>query len=199
MNARQGGRRHAPLRIDSFQQIKESSGMKAISFALAAVLVTAALPALAAVSVKMNQIDAKGAGKAIGTIRAEDSKKGLVLHVDLKALPPGDHGFHVHELGNCDPKDKEGTMTAGLAAGGHYDPHKAGKHEGPTGQGHLGDLPPLKVDANGKVKGKVSAPRLKVADLKGRALMIHEGGDNYSDNPKPLGGGGARIACGVVK
>ncbi|MDH3563904.1 MAG: superoxide dismutase family protein, partial [Gammaproteobacteria bacterium] len=57
----------------------------------------------------------------------------------------------------------------------------------------------LKVGASGNVKSKVTAPRLKVADLKGRSLMIHEGGDNYSDNPKPLGGGGVRIACGVVK
>ena len=35
-------------------------------------------------------------------------------------------------------------------------------------------------------------------DVSGRALMIHEGGDNYADEPKPLGGGGARIACGVI-
>jgi Cu-Zn family superoxide dismutase len=45
----------------------------------------------------------------------------------------------------------------------------------------------------------LTAPRLKVADAEGRALMIHAGGDNYSDQPKPLGGGGARIACGVVE
>jgi Cu-Zn family superoxide dismutase len=43
------------------------------------------------------------------------------------------------------------------------------------------------------------APRLKLADIKGRSLMIHAGGDNYSDTPAPLGGGGARAACGVVK
>ena len=45
----------------------------------------------------------------------------------------------------------------------------------------------------------MTANRLKVADVKGRALMIHAGGDNYSDQPKPLGGGGARVACGVIK
>lgn len=168
-----------------------------VAFALA--LAATAPAALAAVSVKMNQIDAKGVGKSIGTIRAEDGKDGLVLHIDLKGLPPGGHGFHVHEHGTCDPKEKDGAMTAGLAAGGHYDPHKAGTHQGPSGQGHLGDLPLLKVDASGKVKATVTAPRLKVADLKGRALMIHDGGDNYSDAPKPLGGGGGRIACGVVK
>jgi Cu-Zn family superoxide dismutase len=44
------------------------------------------------------------------------------------------------------------------------------------------------------------APRIKdIQALKGHALMIHAGGDNYSDQPKPLGGGGARIACGVIE
>jgi Cu-Zn family superoxide dismutase len=42
-------------------------------------------------------------------------------------------------------------------------------------------------------------PHLTVADVKGRSIMIHGGGDNYSDQPAPLGGGGARIACGVVR
>ena len=45
----------------------------------------------------------------------------------------------------------------------------------------------------------VAAPRLTLKDVQGRALMIHEGGDNYSDEPKPLGGGAGRIACGIVK
>lgn len=171
------------------------SGMAVLALALAAT----APAALAAVSVKMNQIDAKGVGNPIGTIRAEDGNEGLVLRVDLKDLPPGAHGFHVHEQGTCDPKEKDGAMTAGLAAGGHYDPQKTGRHEGPSGRGHLGDLPVLRVDANGAVNTELTAPRLKVADLAGRALMIHEGGDNYADDPKPLGGGGGRIACGVVK
>lgn len=43
------------------------------------------------------------------------------------------------------------------------------------------------------------APRLKLADLQGRAIMIHAGGDNYADEPSKLGGGGSRVACGVVK
>jgi Cu-Zn family superoxide dismutase len=55
------------------------------------------------------------------------------------------------------------------------------------------------VDADGNAKQRLAAPRLKLADLKGRSLMLHAGGDNYSDQPQSLGGGGARIACGVVK
>ena len=57
----------------------------------------------------------------------------------------------------------------------------------------------LTVDAGGKATEAVVVPRLTVADVKGRSIMIHAGGDNYSDQPAPLGGGGARIACGVVK
>ncbi|MFQ5544838.1 MAG: superoxide dismutase family protein, partial [Acidiferrobacterales bacterium] len=67
------------------------------------------------------------------------------------------------------------------------------------GEGHLGDLPALYVDGDGNATYPILAPRLRVADLRGRSLMIHSGGDNYSDNPKKLGGGGARMACGVVK
>ncbi len=153
----------------------------------------------AAGTIDMHLIDAQGVGKSVGTIRAEDSPKGLVLVTNLKGLPPGAHGFHVHENPDCAAKEKDGKMTAGLAAGGHYDPDKSGKHEGPTGHGHVGDLPALTVGADGGATLRLIAPRLKVADLKGRSLMIHAGGDNYSDQPQPLGGGGARIACGVVK
>jgi Cu-Zn family superoxide dismutase len=171
----------------------------------AEILIGAALCALtslvlaAGASVTINQVDEKGVGKSLGTVKIEDSKEGLVVMTDLKGLAPGHHGFHVHENANCYPKEKDGKMVAGLAAGAHYDPGKTGKHEGPKGMGHLGDLPPLVVDKDGNAKVRLVAPRLKVADLNGRALMIHEGGDNFSDTPKPLGGGGNRIACGVIK
>jgi len=94
---------------------------------------------------------------------------------------------------------KDNKPIAGMAAGGHYDPAGTAKHEGPYGQGHLGDLPALYVGTDGNATLPVLAPRLKMTDLKGRALMIHAGGDNYSDVPAPLGGGGARMACGVIK
>jgi superoxide dismutase, Cu-Zn family len=151
-------------------------------------------------TVSMNLITAEGGGAPIGTIELEDSSAGLVLKPDLKGLPPGDHGFHLHVNPSCAPGEEDGTMKAGLAAGGHFDPHETHKHLGPTAtDGHQGDLPVLTVAADGSVSGTLTAPHLKVADVIGHALMIHEGGDNYSDQPKPLGGGGARIACGVVQ
>lgn len=150
-------------------------------------------------SIRMNLVDESGVGASVGTVAAEDSEYGLVLRPELKGLPPGVHGFHVHEKPSCEPGEKEGQKQAALAAGGHYDPKKTGAHEGPSGTGHLGDLPALVVGADGAAATPMIAPRLKAADLKGRALVIHAGGDNYADEPEPLGGGGKRIACGVVQ
>ncbi len=151
------------------------------------------------VTVSMFKIDAQGVGPEIGTLALSDSRGGLRIVANLKGLSPGSHGLHVHENPNCGPAMKDGKMQAGLAAGGHYDPHATGKHVGPTGDaGHRGDLPVLNVAADGTATETVHALRLSVNEVRARAIVIHEGGDNYSDQPKPLGGGGARIACGVV-
>ncbi|HEY8555373.1 MAG TPA: superoxide dismutase [Cu-Zn] SodC [Burkholderiales bacterium] len=152
----------------------------------------------ATLEVPMHAVDANGVGARIGTVRVEDSAKGVLFDVELQGIPPGEHGFHVHERAECGPKAQDGKTTAAAAAGGHYDPGKTGRHAGPTGGGHLGDLPAVKADGQGRVRAQVLAPRLKISDLKGRSLMVHAGGDNYADDPKPLGGGGARIACGRI-
>ena len=149
--------------------------------------------------VQMNLITDQGVGKSIGTVVISDTPHGLLLVPMLSGLMPGIHGFHVHQNADCGPAVKDGKQVAGLAAGGHYDPAGTGKHEGPYAQGHIGDLPALYVGADGMVTTPVLAPRLKTADLMGRSLMIHAGGDNYSDMPAALGGGGGRIACGIIK
>jgi Cu-Zn family superoxide dismutase len=149
-------------------------------------------------TVAMYKIDAKGVGPEIGTIMFSITRAGLRIEPALGGLPPGEHGFHIHEKPDCGPGEKDGKVQAGLAAGSHLDPGATGKHMGPEGPGHRGDLPRLKVDANGNATETMFVLRLGLDDLKGHAIMIHEGGDNYSDQPKPLGGGGARIACGIV-
>ena len=149
--------------------------------------------------VTVNLVNDHGVGKSIGTVTISEGPKGLVFTPNLTDLTPGIHGFHVHQNPDCSAGMKGGKLVPGLAAGGHYDPTGTKKHEGPEGQGHLGDLPVLTVGADGKASTAVTAPRLKMSDVKGRSIMIHAGGDNYSDHPAPLGGGGARIACGVVK
>ena len=163
-------------------------------------LTVAGFAIAADVTVKMNFVTADGLGKEIGTITATDTPHGLLLTPALSELPPGMHGFHLHENANCQPAKKDDKMTPAQAAGGHLDPEKTGKHEGPyASTGHMGDLPPIYVGEDGKAGMLVLAPRLKTANLKGHAFVIHAGGDNYSDQPQPLGGGGARIACGVIQ
>lgn len=170
----------------------------------AAALAATALSALAApaladrVTVTIQAVDANGIGTSLGSIVAEDTRRGVVFTPDLSGLTPGIHGFHVHTNPSCAPKEQDGKSVPALSAGGHYDPSGSGKHEGPWGDGHLGDLPALFVTADGRSTHPVLAPRLRVSDLAGRSLMLHAGGDNHADHPEKLGGGGARIACGVV-
>ena len=165
-------------------------------------VVLAALPlrllADGAQSVPMNFVDETAIGASAGTITVTESAYGLVFTPELTGLPAGLHGFHVHENPSCLPGEKDGKKVPALAAGAHLDPQKTGKHGFPWGDGHLGDLPPLYVGADGAANQPVLGPRLKLGDLKGRSLMVHAGGDNHADHPAPLGGGGARIVCGVV-
>jgi len=149
--------------------------------------------------IKVSLVDGNGVGKEIGTVTASAHPSGVLLTPDLSGLTPGPHGFHIHENPSCEAAEKDGAKVAALAAGGHYDPEKAGAHHGPYHKGHLGDLPALMVDADGRATIPVLAPRLKLAQLRNRALMIHAGSDNYSDTPAALGGGGARVACGLIK
>jgi Cu-Zn family superoxide dismutase len=169
-----------------------------------AIAALGATPALAQaskpaeLSVWVHKIDDKGVGEEIGKIYFKDGPKGLIISPRVHKLAPGTHGFHIHEAKSCAPKaGPDGKPVPGLSAGGHYDPDKTGKHLGPDGTGHKGDLPALVVAADGSTAGSVVAARLKVADLKGKSLIIHGGGDNYADQPAPLGGGGARVACAV--
>lgn len=128
-------------------------------------------------------------GTSVGKVVFEDSKYGLLIKPQLTGLPGGIHGFHIHQHSDCGDH--------AMKAGGHLDPANTNTHQGPYGKGHLGDLPVLVVDSNGAANIPVLAPRLATKDIKGHSIMVHEGGDNYSDNPT-LGGGGARIACGKI-
>ncbi|MES1204752.1 MAG: superoxide dismutase [Cu-Zn] SodC [Pseudomonadota bacterium] len=150
------------------------------------------------VKVAMNQITADGVGAKAGTVTLRQTKDGVEMAVELTGLTPGEHGFHLHENGSCEPADKDGKKTPGQAAGPHWDPDATKAHKGPGGGGHKGDLPKLTVPEGGKVKAKLPLTGLTIAELAGKSLMIHAGGDNYSDTPKPLGGGGDRIVCGVI-
>ena len=159
--------------------------MKKLSVLLLSTLCATSYAAQTTVTIHSTENDKKEIGKVVFS----DTNSGLLIVPSLTSLPPGLHGFHLHQHPNCGDH--------GMDAGAHFDPTNSKTHLGPYGNGHLGDLPVLYVNADGSANTPTLAPRLKTADLKGLSVMIHAGGDNYSDNP-PLGGGGARIACGPV-
>jgi Cu-Zn family superoxide dismutase len=181
-----------------------SSSSRRAALALALGVSTAVFAggaALAApVKVPMALVTPQGPGAEAGTVTLSDSPNGVTLTTDLHGLPPGRHGFHLHANPSCQPgPDPQGKVIPAGAAGGHLDPAKTGKHLGPTGGGHLGDLPRIDINTDGTSRETVTAPEIRsIKQFSGHALMIHVGGDNYSDTPQPLGGGGARLVCGVV-
>jgi len=171
-----------------------------LAFATACLLWGAASGHAAELRAAMRQATPAGPGEDLGTVTIADGADGAVFRTQLKGLPPGPHGFHVHENGSCAPSQANGQPVPAGGAGGHLDPEHTGKHEGPAGNGHLGDLPVLVVMPDGTANQTLTASHIKDAGaLRGKALMIHAGGDNFSDQPQPLGGGGARIACGVIE
>lgn len=167
----------------------------------ASILMATAQASAADLQVDLHKTTTAGLGEKAGTVTISSQDGGANFAVYLKGLEPNSvHGFHIHANGSCDPKEKNGKIVPALAAGGHWDPEETGKHEGPTGNGHLGDLPSIKANGEGHIDVTVSAPRIHdISTLKGHAVMVHAGGDNYSDHPKKLGGGGARMLCGVVQ
>jgi superoxide dismutase, Cu-Zn family len=188
------------LLIQGEGKVKQYRQWLRSTLVLSVLLSGAALAAEKTIDVHLLNDDSstRGIGKKIGTITFQDSKNGLMIRPHLAELSPGEHGFHIHEMPSCEAQQKDNKWAPGMAAGGHLDPQHTGKHLGPNGKGHLGDLPVLVVDKEGKSQFAVVDSRLTLADVQGHSIMIHQGGDNYSDTP-PMGGGGARIACGVIK
>lgn len=128
-----------------------------------------------------------------GFVMFHQSGDGVVIHARVSGLKPSqEHGFHVHEKGDCSSGD-------GLSAGGHFNP--TGKPHGPQdGDHHAGDLPSLKADANGNADVHLFARGLTVgsgaADVVGRGLIVHAQPDDFKT--QPTGNAGARLACAVI-
>ncbi len=147
--------------------------------------------------VRVYRTSGTGLGPYIGTIAARNSfikiadreEPALFLKANLIGLTPGPHAYHIHEFPDCGPKEKNGVMVPGLAAGAHlFAEHTMGS-ETVTYKSHLGNLPNLVVDVDGATTEEVVAPRLALADLLNRSIMIHATKDD--DSP--------RVACGVFK
>ena len=167
--------------------------MKRVFFLVVLFLMTYGTAHAEDLQVKMHLLTQEGIGDAIGTVTISVTEYGLAFTPKLERLSPGLHGFHVHQNPSCLPGRKrtarwfQDCQPVDITTRA-----ETGMHDTPFGKGHLGDLPALYVDENGMATSPVLAPRLKkLEDVKGRSLMIHAGGDNYSDMPAKLGGGGA--------
>ena len=137
-----------------------------------------------------------GMGNSVGTAELSSASQGVNIKLDLKGLPAGVHGIHVHTVAKC-----EGP--AFTTAGGHLNPDM--KHHGlenPDGP-HAGDMPNVTVAADGTAKATVVAPGVTMGDDPhsifsngGTALVIHAMVDDQKSDP--AGMAGARIACGTI-
>jgi len=136
-------------------------------------------------------------GKQIGTATFEQTPSGVLISVAIKGLPPGEHGFHIHEKGVCDP------ATGFKSAGGHFAP-RGHEHGLMVAAGpHAGDMPNQFAAADGTMRATVLNPNVtfetgidSLADADGSALVIHDGADDYVT--QPTGAAGSRLACAVI-
>lgn len=152
------------------------------------------------VAVTMRAVNLNGVGESIGRIVVTEHEGGLIFSPELTGLQPGLHGFHIHENPDCGPGPMEGGGRGpAKAAGSHWDPENTDRHAAPWEDGHRGDLPALHVNDKRLGQHPVYKPDIELADLSGRALIIHHGGDNYQSEPDPRGGGGPAAACGIIE
>jgi len=143
--------------------------------------------------VSINEVAQIGPGKKIGTMTIVETSNGLLFKPSLKGFNPKPklRGFHVHRGNSCD--------NFGLAAQGHLDPKNTQKHLGPYDvNGHLGDIQMLIINNDGTISLPVFAPKLNIAAIEGYTLIIHANEDNYMEKPRPNGGSGDRVACGII-
>lgn len=163
----------------------------------AAIVLWAALalgsPALAAESATASLKDASG--NEVGKAALTDTPNGVLIRLDLTGAPAGEHAFHIHAVGKCEPPDFK-------SAGPHFNPGAA-KHglENPEGP-HAGDMPNLHVPGDGRLSIEVLNQAVTLGgksallDEDGAALVIHAGADDYRTDP--AGNAGDRIACGII-
>lgn len=137
-------------------------------------------------------------GKNIGTATLVETLNGVLISAEATGLPPGIHGFHIHETGRCDP------ASGFESAGGHYNPSKSEHGFMVEGGPHAGDMANQTVDQNGTLKAEVFNSKVMLnsgdaplLDQDGSALVIHATADDYRSQPS--GNAGDRLACGVIQ
>ncbi len=131
--------------------------------------------------------------RVAGTVQFEQHEFHVTVNIQLTGLTPGEHGFHIHENGDCSAAD-------GSSAGGHFNPLGAKHGNALQGQHHLGDMPNLVANSSGTVSTHFDiVGSLKAGDpdsLVGHAVIVHANPDDYRS--QPAGNSGPRVACGVI-
>lgn len=131
-------------------------------------------------------------GAAVGEATLRETPNGVLVRVSLRNLPPGEHAFHVHETGRCEPPFE--SAGAHLAGAGDFHGFAV------TGGPHAGDLPNLMVPSDGRLEAEAFAPKLtfaQIEDADGAAVVVHARPDDHRSQPS--GDAGDRIACGVIE
>src|ERR1017187_8879424 len=130
--------------------------------------------------------------QVMGTVTFTKTDGGMQVVADITGLTPGQHGFHIHEFGDCSAPDA-------TSAGGHFNPHHM-QHGGPDAtMRHAGDFGNLEADASGKAHyERVDATiSLDGADsIIGHGVIVHASPDDLKT--QPTGNAGARVACGAI-
>lgn len=134
-------------------------------------------------------------GESVGEAKLTQTPNGVLIQASLSKLPPGEHGFHIHAVGKCEP-----PFTS---AGDHFNPDtKQHGYLDPKGR-HAGDLPNVHVPESGTLRIDILASQVgledgqnNLLDKDGSALLIHAKPDDYQSQPS--GNAGDRIVCGVI-
>jgi len=164
-----------------------------------AVLVASTLFGCASTSVDgpvaVAMLEATKGNQTTGTVSFTQTGNKVRIVADVKGLKAGaEHGFHIHEKGDCSSGD-------GMSTGGHFNPGGKGHAHPSAAERHAGDLPALAADASGNAKLSITLDLLTVAggpnSVIGRGLIVHRDPDDYKT--QPTGNSGPRIACAVIK
>jgi superoxide dismutase, Cu-Zn family len=141
------------------------------------------------------QMQSKSGSQVAGLVRIRQAGKSLELEGRISGLKPNqEHGFHIHEKGDCSSPD-------GMSAGGHFNPDNAAHAHHSNSAHHAGDLANLKADASGVATFRMTLPSLSVSEGKlaiiGKSLIVHLNPDDYTS--QPAGNSGPRIGCGLIE
>jgi len=165
----------------------------AAAVAAAALVVTACATTPFDSAVAIAKLEPTKGSTTTGTVTFAQRMSRVVVTAEVRGLAPGEHGFHMHEKGDC-------TSGDGMSTGGHWNPDST-PHGPQGGAHHAGDMPSLVADANGNAKASFSLEGVTVAagpkSVVGRGLIVHKDPDDYAT--QPTGNAGARVACAVIQ